>query len=77
MKKVKLKFHPKDRGNIANVIKSMEEGIININMTEGVFIFMRGTAIIEMYEKDFNTNFIWLKSRLKSVCSKCVKVTLF
>ena len=77
MKKVKLKFHPKDRGNIANVIKSMEEGIININMTEGVFIFMRGTAIVEMCEKDFDTNLPRLKSRLKSVCSRYVKVTLF
>ena len=76
MKKVKLKFHPKDRGNMANVIKSMEEGIININMTDGVFIFMRGTAIVEMCEKDFDTNLTRLKSRLKSVCSKYVKVIL-
>ena len=77
MKKVKLKFHPKDRGNIANVIKSMEEGIININMTEGVFVFMKSTAIVEMREGNFDTNFKKLKSKLKSVCSKYVKVTLF
>ena len=77
MKKVKLKYFPKDRIKVLNSINIIRDGVASISMTEGVFTFMRGTAIIEMYEKDFDTNFMWLKSRLKSVCSKDVKVTVF
>lgn len=76
MKKVILKYFPQDRIKVLKSINIIRDRIASISMTEGIFAFMRGTAIIEMYEKDFNTNFTWLKSRLKSVCSKDVKVIL-
>ena len=77
MKKLKLKFDPTDRGSIVSVTKSMGDGIIkSITMTEGVFVFMRSTAIVEMNEENFDANLKVYKSRLNVMCSKRVVVKI-
>ena len=77
MKKLQLKFDPCDRVSVIRVNKLMEEGSIkSITMTEGVFVFMRSTAIVEMNENNFDTNFKIYQAMLRVMCSKKVAVKI-
>lgn len=74
MKKVLIKYVPKDRMKVLQTCTNLKNNIQSISITEGIFTFMRGTAIVEIKEENFNKTFEDLNNNLKSICSKGLKV---